>query len=154
MRPVLAALTLLLTLGACAPLSLYYKPGVPVMRLQDDQLACEVAALKQAPVAIQRLRTPPRYIPPQRYCDARGRCWTEGGYWEDGLLYTTDVNADLRERLEVQCMAKRGYRKVDIPQCSPGVQVSGTTSVLPELTAQSCAVVNPDGSFAIVTGPR
>jgi hypothetical protein len=34
------------------------------------------------------------------------------------------------------------------------VQVSGTTTVLPELTAQSCAVLNPDGSFAIVQGPR
>ncbi len=149
-RPLLIALT---ALTACAPLTIYYKPGVAVARLQSDQTRCEVAALRDAPVATQIRQRPPIYFPGPRICDASGACYSQPGYWVDGGIYTVDLNADLRGRVTDQCMAAKGYQPVTIPLC-PGAVSSAPpmqTTTLPALTANSCAIRNQDGSWHIVS---
>ncbi len=153
LRPHLL-LPLFLTLAACGPLSIFYKPGASVARLQNDQTRCEVSALKDAPVANQIRQRPPIYIPGNRVCSSSGSCYYTPGYWIDGGVYTVDVNADLRGRVLTQCMANKGYRPVEIPPCPSSVasQVPvAQTQKLPTLTERSCAIKNQDGSWQIVT---
>lgn len=153
MRCLFAAVSLL-ALGACLPLQTYYRTGASLERLKTDQLGCEVQALKDAPVATQTRLTPPRYVPPRSYCDANGACVTKGGVWIGGDVYTVDVNADLRRRVELQCMGRLGYEPARIPACPPDVARAApakATTVLPQLGAKSCAIRNRDGSFQIVT---
>lgn len=148
---LLGPAALVLLLGACAPLSIYYKPGAEVTRLQTDTTACEVQALKDAPVATQIRQNPPVFYPGRVYCDGAGRCWRGEPYWLEGSIYTVDVNADLRRRVTDQCMAGKGYTPARVPLCPVGVTVPpGRTDVLPPLSPNSCAIKNADGSFRIV----
>lgn len=147
-------LTVLSLISGCAPLETYYRAGATVEALKSDGLACEVQALKDAPVANQTRITPPRYIPARRVCDSAGTCTTRGGFWLDGDVYTVDANADLRQRIERQCMARRGYSPAEIPQCPPDVARKappGVTRVLPPLSEASCVIRNEDGTIQIVT---
>ena len=147
-------LSCLALLGGCLPLQTYYKTGVSVQRLQSDQLACEVQALKDAPIATRTIVTPARYIPPRKHCNSVGKCVVKGGFWIHGDVYTIDANEDLRERVELQCMAKRGYEPARIPACPSGIAQSApaaATQVLPPLNAQSCVIRNRDGTIQIVT---
>ena len=140
-------------LAACAPLSIYYRPGVPVDVLKQDTLQCEVKALRQAPVANQIRRSPPVFVPPRQICNGT-TCHTRPGHWIPGNIYTVDVNSPLRKRIERACMADRGYVPAEIPACSPGVAKTGrgpATSRLPALKEDSCFIRNDDGSFRIVT---
>lgn len=152
---VLGAVLALGLLASCAgPLRVYYQPGAQVAAMQRSLLDCQVTAVQSAPVATQIRREPPRYIPPRRYCDAAGRCRYDGGFWIDGEVYSFDPNANLRERVERQCMADDGYSYVEVPNCSSGVasQVPvAATRVMPQLSPQSCAIRNDDGSWQIVS---
>lgn len=153
MKTPFAALIVMLALPACAPLTLYYQPGVPVAKLERDTTACQVRALRDAPVANQVRRTPTTYVPPRRICNSAGACSTTGGYYLPGEIYTYDVNGPLRKRVETQCMADLGYSPASIPACPQGVKqaaVPAATATLPRLTSRSCAIRNPDGSFQIV----
>ena len=153
MRPVFLML-FCAALAGCAPLSIYHKPGVSVTRMQSDQTNCEVAALRDAPVATQIRQRPPVFVPPRKICDAAGTCYTEPGYWVQGEIYTVDVNADLRGRVQTQCMAQKGYQPVSIPLCSASLARAappGQTTTLPRLTEQSCAIRNRDGTWQIVS---
>lgn len=137
----------------CLPVSTYYAEGVSVAKRDRDDLECDVAALRDAPVANQTRQSAPIYVP-SRSCDRRGRCYRRGGYWVPGDIYTVDVNAGLRNRIKAQCMADRGYRPVEIPACPLAVAnaaPAGATTVLPRLGPQSCAIRNDDGSLLIVT---
>ena len=152
MRFVTAFLFCALATG-CLPVSTYYAEGVSVAKLNRDDLACDVAALRDAPVANQTRQAAPQYVP-RRICAPDGQCYSKGGYWVPGEVYTVDVNAGLRKRVKLQCMADRGYRPVEIPACPPGVARAappGATTTLPRLGPQSCAIRNPDGSIFIVT---
>ncbi|WP_262386662.1 hypothetical protein ROLI_021670 [Roseobacter fucihabitans] len=140
-------------LVACAPLSIYYKEGAEVTRLQTDQLNCEIAALSDVPVSNQIRQEPPVYIPSRRYCDGAGRCHIRGGFFEPGQIYTVDVNANLRGRAEGQCMAQKGYAPVTVPNCPNAVfraAPKGATQVLPRLSAQSCVIQYQDDTWQIV----
>lgn len=153
MKPIRLTSVLLLTLTACAPLPLYYKPGVSVARLQSDQTDCEVKALRDAPVAGQIRQRPPIFVPGEVFCDSAGNCYSTPGYWIDGGIYTVDVNAGLRDRVVAQCMASKGYSPVQIPPCPVSVTSNvpaSQTQKLPPLSASSCAIRNPDGSWQIV----
>ncbi|MCR8827237.1 hypothetical protein [Pseudosulfitobacter koreensis] len=153
MKTRFATLLIMLALPACAPLTLYYKPGVPVEKLKRDTTACQVQALRDAPVANQVRRTPPRYVPARRVCNSAGSCSTTGGYYLPGEIYTVDVNAPLRKRVEDQCMADLGYSPASIPACPQGIKQAAApaaTATLPRLTPKSCAIRNPDGTFQIV----
>jgi len=72
MKPVVPLLIAGLMLAACAPLSIYYRSGVSVARMQTDQINCEVRALKDAPVANQIRQRPPVYFPGRQICHAGG----------------------------------------------------------------------------------
>jgi hypothetical protein len=151
---VFALFILMSCVAGCLPVATYYKEGARLERLQSDEIACARDALSGAPVANQVRQAPPRYIPPVRSCNAAGQCTVRGGYWLPGEVYTVDVNAPLRRRIENQCMAKRGYRPVEIPACPPGIAKAappGATTVLPTLSARSCAIRLDDGTFRVVT---
>ena len=140
--------------ASCAPLNLYYKQGVSFERLQSDQLACEVKALNEAPVATQVRQAPPRYYPGQRYCNSAGHCYRGGGFWVPGEVYSYDANRSLRARVENQCMAAKGYQPVEIEQCAQSVAAqvdTARTEVLPPLTERTCAIKNSDGSWQIIS---
>ncbi|WP_424986726.1 hypothetical protein [Microbulbifer sp. S227A] len=139
--------------GACGPLSLYYRPGAEVSRMQTDATRCEVDALRDAPVANEIRQRPPVYFPGNRYCTGNG-CYYNPGYWVDGGLYSVDVNQDLRRRVMDICMAEKGYQPVSIPRCAANVASAAprvATSTLPTLARNSCAIRYDDGSWQIVT---
>ena len=151
MRPLCLAFCLLF-LSGCLPVSTYYAEGVSAAQLARDDTGCDVAALRDAPVANQTRQSPPILVP-QRVCNAAGQCYNRGGYWVPGELYTVDVNAELRQRIKAQCMADRGYRPVELPACPKGVAQAappGPSPVLPRLNANSCAI-RTDGGLRIVT---
>jgi hypothetical protein len=154
MRPAFTRLLLLAAcLGACAPLRIYHQPGVEVAQMQRDLLACEINALQSAPVANEIRQAPPRYVPARRYCDSTGACYTRGGFFIDGEIFTVDTNAELRTRVERQCMNDQGYQYVEIPNCATGIADRvpvAATVVLPQIGPQSCAIRNEDGTFQIV----
>ena len=153
MKPFMPLSGFFLALAACAPLSIYYRPGVSVSRMQTDQTNCQVSALAKAPVANQMRQRPPVYFPGQQYCTASG-CYSGPGYWVNGGYYTVDVNSDLRNRVEAQCMGAKGYQPVSLPLCSPGIKSSvapAQTQTLPPLSEQSCSIRYDDGSWQIVT---
>lgn len=137
----------LISLTGCLPVSTYYAEGVTQSRLARDTTACDVQALRDAPVANQTRQQPPRYVP-RRVCDPKGNCYDRGGHWVQGAIYTVDVNAELRARVKGLCMADRGYRPVELPACPQGVAKAapaGPSPVLPALTGNSCAIRTNDG---------
>lgn len=155
MRLILAICAL--GLSACAPLSIYYRPGVPVAQMQTDRTECEVSALRDAPVATRIRQNPPIFEPPRQFCNSKGNCVIRPGYWREGAIYTEDVNLGLRTRLQNICMGKRGYQPVTLPRCSSSVAAAAPrtpTRTLPALTPESCAIRYDDGSWQIVTPAR
>jgi len=135
-------------------MALYYRPGVPVARMQADTTRCETRALREAPVATQIRQYPPTYVAPRRVCDAQGNCWVRPGYWVEGPIYTVDANAGLRARVTRLCMAEKGYTPVSLPLCPDQVRRAtppGVTTVLPPLTQDACVIRHRDGTWQIVT---
>ncbi|WP_424833506.1 hypothetical protein [Ruegeria sp.] len=154
MKTVAAFLIPLLVLSACGPLSLYYREGESVSKLQTETTECQVKALKDAPVASQIRQSPPVYWPGRTYCDGKGNCYRSAGWWEPGRIYTVDVNQGLRNTVEAQCMAAKGFRPVSLPPCRNAVKsqvAPARTTVLPPLNPSSCFVKFEDGSFQIIT---
>ncbi len=142
-----------LVLSSCMPLETYYKPGATLTRTERDQTTCDIRALRDAPVATQVRQTAPVFYPPRRVCDAASNCTTTGGFWEPGMVYTVDVNADLRDRIQRQCMADRGYAPLRLPPCRAEIARAtppGRTTVFPRLTENACVIRNSDGSWQIV----
>ncbi|WP_051312117.1 hypothetical protein [Pseudodonghicola xiamenensis] len=152
-KPILLSICAAALIAGCAPMSLYYRPGVSVARMQQETTRCDVEALKQAPVATQIRQMPPTYVPGPRVCDNKGNCWNRPGYWMNGEVYSYDANAGLRDRVKQLCMAEKGYSPVKLPVCPPEVKSAtppGVTRVLPELTGNSCVIRNKDGTWQIV----
>ncbi|KIN60973.1 hypothetical protein Z945_1956 [Sulfitobacter noctilucae] len=148
------SLLALITLTACAPLETYYKPGASVAAVNRDTTACAVQALEDVPQVMQIIRKPPRFIPGRRVCDADGNCKQKPGYYIDGGVESYDPNVALRQRVERQCMADKGYAPVSIPPCPDRVAKAAplaATTRLPQLNEGSCVIRNGDGSFQIVT---
>jgi len=138
---------------ACAPLNTYYRPGATVAAVNRDTTACQVSALQQVPSSVQVRRLPPEYVPPRRQCDSAGRCVTSRGYYIPGEVVSFDPNDALRKRVEVQCMADKGFAPVSIPPCPDNMAKAAparATTTLPSLTPTSCVIRNSNGSFQIV----
>ena len=147
-----AIIAAILTATGCAPLTLYYKPGAEVSRMQTDSLLCETQALKDAPVASEIRQNPPVFFPGRQICNGTD-CYTGPGYWAEGSIYTVDVNRGLRTRIEQNCMANKGYQLTQLKICTPSIEQAaqpGQTTRLPSLSENSCAIRNKDGSFQIV----
>ncbi|WP_037315902.1 hypothetical protein [Ruegeria halocynthiae] len=154
MKSVLRLLLPVMVLSSCGPLSLYYREGESVSRMQTETTQCQVQALKDAPVANQVRQGAPTYWPGRTYCDSQGRCHRSPGWWQPGQVYTVDVNKGLRNTVEAQCMAQKGYRPVSLPPCKQGVKSrvpAVPTTTLPPLSTQSCFVKFDNGSFQIIT---
>lgn len=154
MKPLVRLLVAGMFLASCAPMSIYYRPGVPVSQMQADTTRCEVRALREAPVATQIRQRPPVYVAARRVCDAAGNCWTRPGYWIEGDVYTVDVNRGLRARVLDLCMAEKGYQPVSLPPCPASVRAGAperATTRLPRLTEDACVIRYDDGSWQIVT---
>jgi hypothetical protein len=155
MKSVVRLLIPMVVLSACSgPLSLYYREGESVTRMQSATTQCQVAALEDVPVANQVRQNPPTYWPGRTYCDGRGRCYRSPGWWQPGNVYTVDVNQGLRNQVEAQCMAKKGFRPVSLPPCKQNIKSSVPavpTTKLPPLSTQSCYVKFDNGSFQIIT---
>jgi hypothetical protein len=143
-----------LALAGCAPLTTYYKPGVSVNTLERQTLACQTRALRDVPSSTQVRRAAPRFIPAQRFCTAAGACTTRPGRHIPGEIVTFDPNDGLRKRVEIQCMADKGFAPVSIPLCPDAIAratPARATATLPNLNPNSCVIRNSDGSFQIVT---
>ncbi|WP_206188385.1 hypothetical protein [Parasedimentitalea denitrificans] len=145
-------LPLFLSVASCTPLTLYYKPGIEVSRMQTDTLSCETQALRDAPIANEVRQSPPMYYPGEQYCNGTN-CYHRAGYWLPGEIYTVDVNRSMRQRIKQNCMAQKNYQLVKLPNCTSSIaSAAGTarTTRLPELSENSCVIKNKDGSFQIV----
>lgn len=154
MKTGLPLLVCLMTLSACGPMSFYYREGESVARMQSETTECRVQSVKDVPVNNQIRQSPPVYWPGRSYCDNRGRCYRSPGWWQPGNIYTVDVNKGLRNNVEAQCMAKKGFRPVSLPPCRSGVKSrvpAVRTTNLPPLNTESCFVKFNDGSFQIIT---
>ena len=155
MRPVSLLLVPLvpLLLSGCAPLSLYYKEGESVARMEQTQTACAVAARKDVPPDIRTRYIPPTYMPYQS-CTANGQCHTHYRILTPGRVEQYDAAEALRGKVEGQCMAARGYARVSVPQCdaeTTRATVLRATQTLPPLTRDSCAIRLKSGRWQIVT---
>ena len=152
MKPFVSLAVLGLIAAACAPLAIYYRPGVSVTRMQSDRTDCQVRALRDAPVASRIRQRPPVFVPGRQICNG-ANCTFVPGHWLPGEIYTVDVNADLRGRVESQCMAQKGYRPVEVPLCKAAIKSAvapGQTRILPPLKQNACAIRHGDGSWQIV----
>lgn len=136
-------------------MSIYFKPGVAVSRMESDTLKCATQALGQAPVANQIRQRPPIYYPGRQVCDGVGRCVYYPGYWIDGGYYTVDVNLPIRSQIEQSCMAQKGYAPVSLSRCTGNVSNSvppRPSVTLPQsITKNSCVIPYKDGSYQVVT---
>lgn len=153
LRHLFLALTGVIALTACAPLETYYRAGASVTDLNRDTLACEVKALKDVPQTFLLRRGPPIFVPGKKICNAEGKCKRRPGYYAPGAVERYDPNAGLRQRVEQQCMAEKGYAPVSIPPCPDAVAKAAgprATTRLPQLSDASCVIRNSDGTFQIV----
>ena len=152
MKTLFRLLSLAVLLAGCGPIPVYHKAGVSLREYRDDVLACQVAALRDAPVATQIRRDPARYIPARRICDAAGNCTYEGGYWIPGEVYSVDVNESLRRELNGRCLAAEGYDRHELPRCPPEMSTVLPAETLPPLSSRTC--VRRDGPLlTILTQP-
>tara|TARA_R110002124_G_C8718378_1_gene495510 strand:- start:194 stop:667 length:474 start_codon:yes stop_codon:yes gene_type:complete len=141
-------------LAGCTPLDTYYKPGATVANMQRTTTECAVSALEKVPPSTQLVRDPPQFVPPHQRCNGQGQCHVTPGYFVPGAVYEVDPNAQLRRRVVGQCMTDAGFAPVSIPACPTNVAKAApraSTTTLPALNANSCAIRNRDGSFQIVT---
>ncbi|MEO1137884.1 MAG: hypothetical protein AAFW87_00370 [Pseudomonadota bacterium] len=142
-----------LLLSGCLPLSVYYREGAQVSRIDSDRSTCALFALRQVPV-----RKLTRYIPPtysyKQSCNASGACTTIPVLISPGRWETYDANEGLRAKVAEQCMVEQGYQKVRIKPCPPAVIENTTiraTQVQPPLTTASCAIRIKGDKYQIVT---
>lgn len=152
-RPALITLGLAtFVLAACGPLGIYHKPGAQVSTMNRALTNCEVEALAKVPVDRRVERDPVRIVP-RRVCDSDGNCnviYDRVG----GEVRSYDNNAELRQRVLGQCMADGGYRYVELPACPQAVKRAvpqAATTIMPQLTSNSCSIRNSDGTWQIVT---
>ena len=140
MRPYLVpALMLSLVATGCGPVSLFYREGASVDTVARARTACQTDALAKAPNAPELRQRAPVLVP--------GYGGYYGGYWVDGGFYTVDANAGLRGELVNQCMADKGYSRVNLDRCSGGpATIPGT---MPSLNAGACAQQVSDGSWRV-----
>lgn len=133
-------------LAGCFPVEIYHKDGAALTRLQADETACQVQALKEVPVNKMTRVTPIRMVP-RKVCDASGACETTYRTI-GGQVITYDANEKLRARYEAQCMTDKGYRTVELPICQ-GDTPATLPGKVPALTEDSCAVRTKTGYRAI-----
>ncbi|WP_319823774.1 hypothetical protein [Thalassovita sp.] len=149
MRHSLLITSAILFLAGCVPVDVYHKAGGSLHRLQNDETDCKVSALQQVPVNRMTRITPIRLIP-QQHCERRGDCrivYIEVG----GNVETYDANLPLRQRVEAQCMARKGYERVELPVCTEKAPAT-LPGTMPPLAEKACAVRTKTGYRAVNPG--
>ena len=151
MKTLVRLLIPLLVLSSCSPLSLYYREGESVSRMQSETTQCRVAALKDAPVANQVRQTAPTLLAGAHLLRRAGQMLPN-----PGLVGT-------RANLHGRCQSRpaqygrstmHGPKRVSPRQPAPCRQnvksrVPATpTTTLPPLSTESCFVKFDDGSFS------
>ena len=119
-----------------SPQLFYLKTGSVGQEHNRILLKCEVEAAQQVPVNNQTSTTPvfttPTYTTPVScYTGYGGYTTCSGGQTMGGQTYggnvvTSDANLGLRQRLQDQCMADRGYTLRNLKPCSDLDMRSGT----------------------------
>ncbi|RVV99842.1 hypothetical protein EKE94_04005 [Mesobaculum littorinae] len=132
-------------LAGCGQPARYYQAGVPVQQLNGDLTGCAVQAVNTVPPNTQLRRTPIQIEPGVVRCNKDGNCVRFAGRVTGGDVYSVDANAGLRHRVAGQCMAERGYSRVDVPACPSGLGRVTAPGRLPPLTDSVCVLRDPDG---------
>lgn len=133
-------------LAGCFPVDVYHKNGASLARLQSDETACKVKALKEVPVN-KLTRVTPVHVIPHQTCDSEGNCETTYTTF-GGHVVVYDANKDLRARYVAQCMVDKGYAQVELPICQ-GPAPETLPGKVPALTEDSCAVRTKTGYRAV-----
>ena len=151
-------------LAGCGPqmnVNYNYKPQ-PTTKGQKakDLLDCAVKASQAVPTN-NRIATTPTYTTPVA-CNTYGAVSTYGGFGSysgntyctggqtyGGQNYSYDANAELRNKVENQCMVEKGYltTRIPIPYCKqeqiPAGYITSST-ILHEPVAGACAIDGTD----------
>lgn len=124
---------LILVVAACSTGPTVYpvlwKTGSTSAQRLAEGNECEVRALRDAPRSIATGVSPSFTTPVSVTCANYGNvtnCQQYGGQTFGGQSYSTDLNADLRERIYQQCMAEKGYSSLVFPGCTDE-QLAGRT---------------------------
>ncbi len=89
------------------------------------KLECEVAATKEIPSAMATYSNPTYVTPSNTDCRVAGvysnrmECTTRGGQVLGGEINTVDANLNLRQRVYLQCLEKKGFVAYTLPVCTP-----------------------------------
>lgn len=145
------------------PLPMFYKAGVSFAQIRNDNTNCQIEATQRVPAQMQVTQTPAYTTPVQTTCNSYGTgfgvgygvstnaqtfCTQTGGQTYGGNLQSYDANSGLRSQAVLQCMAKTGYRYVNVAPCPSGADISGQDQerVLRPLTATTCYKISAEGS--------
>ena len=150
---ILILLPALVLLGACAQ-QIYYREGASVTQIQRDRDACELQAMREAPVLSRTRVLPGRWIPGRKVCDSSGNCTVTPGYQTFPEFETYDANTERRALLARTCLAERGIDRISLPLCDGAVKAAvpvGVTRVLPPLGERSCVIPRGAAGYQVVT---
>ena len=150
-----------LLLTGCAPPSvpLWYRPGKPHVASLEQDLSCQIEAAQKVPASNQVRSTPSVTTPSYVSCNSSTTsCTVYNGQTIGGQTYTVDVNDGLRRQVIRQCMAKKGWQLVTLPNCSATHYSAYLDD--PEkyrapkrVTAESCAVLDQSRNEWVIFTP-
>ena len=153
MRRLLGAttLTICVALAACVPTTqlTYWQPGVPPVTRQSDYTDCRVEAANRVPASMQIGTTPAYTTPVSTTCSGIGNsvfCSSTGGNVIGGNVYSYDANANIRDSVIQQCLARRGYQRITFPICTAEQRSRGVTPSLSEMLPPASEVLCVTGN--------
>lgn len=134
-----------------------YKAGVGWAEIENDKTTCEIEAAQRVPQHLRAHTTASYTTPVQTTCNRIGTqtfCNSTGGQTYGGGTTYSDANQGLRLRAYGQCMARNGYRFINIPACPAGSDLSAQNheKVLRPLSRRTCYQAHPSGAYAIGDG--
>ena len=136
------------------PMPMFYKGGVGFGKIASDNTDCQVEAVQRVPAQVQTTQTPVYTTPVSTTCNQIGTqtfCNQMGGQTYGGQTQSYDVNSGLRQQVHSQCMAKKGYRYLNIPACPAGTDITSQDQerVLRPLSATTCYQADKTGGFRV-----
>lgn len=153
-------LSVLLLSGCAAPtVPLWFQANKPHVSSLSHDLDCQVEAAQKVPVSNQTYSTPSLVTPTHLSCNpSTNSCVSYGGQHIGGQINTVDVNADLRAKVIRQCMAKKGWQLVVLPNCSTANYSSYLAApdqyrAPKSVTSGSCAVLDPNTKQWVIFTP-
>ena len=98
-----------------------YQEGITKKQANNEIVDCSVTAAQKVPVN-KGVYTTPSYTTPVRCLNSFGAITCSGGQTVGGNMVSYDANAQLRERVYVQCMENKGYQFIDYKVCPKDIQ--------------------------------